>query len=348
VSYLVIDAAFLACPRPSDLPAEVRHKIVGAYVSRLAELSRLRTTCPSTNFLRDQQLPMALHEIGCYPFRTSLTEALTICADEFDIQVEDVNRLAHFLLERSDLIEDLGDFRDVAVENCSITPKLKNDQAPRLYAQLSRMLALIALGRENLGLGSENMLLATSLSSEGQEELAFRIGVSLAERHDGSIVEPENPIDITLPIHSDANSYLRAINPSVLIQQASADAIIDSCIAFAVRDDADPIARAMLLSKMIIIGQNFLGTASHLGFLHESIKIQRLLRACADVLLRRNLTKSHHLRSGPGGDDPQRTRGNFTAWRHDLDDEFHLHYWRNGEIIEFANVVVHNDFDITY
>lgn len=348
MSYMVIDAAFLACPRPSALPAEVRHKVVGSYISRLADISRLRTTCRSTSFLRDEQLPLALHEIGSYPFRASLTEAIAMCTDEFDVQVEDVNRLANFLIERSDLIEDLGGFRDVVVENCSVAPALENDPTPRLFNQLTRMLALVALGKDNLGKSSENMFLATSLSSEGQVELSFRIEVALAEMHDGSIVEPEDTISITLPVHSDTSTYLRTINSSVLIQQASVDAIIDGCIAFAVRDDDDPTARAVMLSKAMIVGQDFLQTASHLGFLHESSKIQRLLRACADVLLGRNLAKSHHLRSGQGGGDPQRTRGNFTAWRHDLDDEFHLHYWRSGEVVEFANVVVHNNFSITY
>lgn len=348
MSYLVIDAAFLACPRPSDLPADSRHTVVGSYVTRLADLSRLRTTCRSTGFIRDQQLPLALHEIGSYPFRAYLTEALAMCSDEFDVQVEDVNRLANFLLERSDLIEDLGDFRDVAIGDCSVIPALEGNPAPRLFAQLTRMMALVALAKQNLGPSFENMFLATTLTSEGQERLAFQIAVTLAERHDGSIAEPTEPVSITLPVHTDTSAYLRSLNLPVLLQQGSVDAVIDSCIAFAVRDEAEPAARAVSLSGMMTVGEDFLQSASRLGFLHEPSKIQRLLRACSDILSGRNLAKSHHLRSGRGANDPQRMRGNFGAWRHDLDDEFHLHYWRNGSAVEFANVVVHNDFSITY
>jgi hypothetical protein len=348
VSYLVIDAAFLACPRPSDLPADSRRTFVRSYVSRLADLSRLRTTCRSTGFIRDQQLPWALHEIGSYPFRASLAEALEMCSDEFDVQVEDVNRLANFLLERSELIEDLGAFRDVAIGDCAVEPAFHCNPAPVLLTQLTRMMALVGLAKEKLGQTLENMFLATTLTSEGQERLAFQIAVTLAERHDGSISEPTDPVIITLPVHKDTAAYLRALNLAVLIQQGSIDAVIDSCIAFAVRDDPEPAARAELLSGMMSVGEDFLQSASRLGFLHEPSKIQRLLRACADVVLGRNLTKSHHLRSGRGANDPQRVRGTFGAWRHDLDDEFHLHYWRSGTAVEFSNVVVHNDFSITY
>ena len=348
MSYLVIDAAFLACPRPSELPADERRTIVGSYVSRLADLSRLRTTCRSTGFLRDEQLPLALHEVGSYPFRASLTEALAMCTEDFDIQVEDVNRLANFLLERSDLIEDLGDFRDLVVEDCRVTPTLDSAHAPRLYAQLARMMALVALARHSLGRGAENMFLATALCTEERLELSFKIGVVLAERHDGSIVEPTEPVSITLPVHSGTKEYLKALNLSALIQHGTPEAVIDSCIACAAREDAEPVARAEVLSGIMTIGKDFVSSASRLGFLHEPGKIQRLLRACADILIGRNLGKSHHLRSGRGANEPQRMRGEFGAWRHDLDDEFHLHYWRSGDVLEFANVVVHNDFDITY
>lgn len=130
---------------------------------------------------------MVLHEVGSYPFRASLSEALAMCTEDFDVQVEDVNRLANFLLERSDLIEDLGDFRDLAVADCSVTPALDSQTAPSLFAQLARMVALVALAKNNLGLGVENMFLATALCKEEPDELSFKIDVDLAERHDGSI-----------------------------------------------------------------------------------------------------------------------------------------------------------------
>lgn len=348
MTYIIIDAASLACPRAGDLPQATRHAVVGRYVSRLADLSRLRTTCRSTAFLRDKQLPMTLHELGCYPFRASLNEALSLCSDEFDVQIEDVNRLANFLVERSDLIEDIGGYRDVAVEKCCVTPEFQAAPPPRLLAQLTRMMALVALAKESFGRRCQNMFLVTGLVPDSQGQLSFHIVVTLAERQDGSIVELAHPLSITVPIYADTVGFLRSLNVSVLLQQADVDALIDSCVAVAVRDEAEPDVRALTLSSQTNVGKDFLQSASRLGFLHEPSKILRLLRACADILLGRNLAKSHHLRTGEGANNPQRMRGDFGAWRHDLDDEFHLHYWRKGSTVEFANIVVHNDFDITY
>jgi hypothetical protein len=64
-------------------------------------------------------------------------------------------------------------------------------------------------------------------------------------------------------------------------------------------------------------------------------------------MLSQNMAAVHGLRTGMGGDDPQRTRGKDKAQRRDIDYEFHLHYWEcaNGTI-ELASVVHHNDFSI--
>lgn len=343
MSYLLLDAAFLACPRPMDMPQEERHTRVREYLLRLVELSSLRRTCRSTEFVRDSQLTLVLHELGSYPIRPSIIEALSLCSDEFEIQVEDANRLVYFLLERSALLEDMGGFIDVVVGEFSVVPEFDPAPPEKFLKQLIRTAALAALA-----IPAESTFLATSLVPQSQPNLSFNMTLTLVEKDDGSILEPTEPVSISLPIHKNTASYLKALNLSYLLGQENADALIDCCIAFAVRDEATPAERAAQLSGLISVGDDFVRTASRLGFLHEPSKMQRLIRACADILVGRNLAKSHHLRSGKGGNDAQRMSGNWGAWRHDLDDEFHLHYWRDGSVVKFANVVVHNDFDITY
>lgn len=93
-------------------------------------------------------------------------------------------------------------------------------------------------------------------------------------------------------------------------------------------------------------GGKFLETNGELGFLHEESKIKMLLKSCCDTILRQNMSKTHALRTGPGGNDPQVKRGNDLAMRRDIDYEYHLHYWETENGIEFASVVVHNDMTI--
>jgi len=73
------------------------------------------------------------------------------------------------------------------------------------------------------------------------------------------------------------------------------------------------------------------------------------LRAASEAIDRQNMPAVHALRTGPGGNDPQRIRrhDNAKAWRRDVDREYHLHYWETEDgTIEFASIGVHNDFTI--
>ncbi len=75
----------------------------------------------------------------------------------------------------------------------------------------------------------------------------------------------------------------------------------------------------------------------------------KLLRAVSETIDDENLRAAHPLRTGPGGNDPQRrrSRDQATAWRRDIDDEYHLHYWRLADgLAELSWVGPHNDFGI--
>lgn len=95
------------------------------------------------------------------------------------------------------------------------------------------------------------------------------------------------------------------------------------------------------------IGGEFLRRVEACGCLTHRARMNGLLRATADTVLRCNLAKTHALRDGMGGNSPQRMRGNDKAMRRDIDREYHLHYWEcEGSRPEFAAVGPHNCFDI--
>ena len=72
-----------------------------------------------------------------------------------------------------------------------------------------------------------------------------------------------------------------------------------------------------------------------------------MLRAIVETLERTQMTDTHALRTGLGGGDPARMRGDDRAMRRDIDRQYHLHYWQCADgTVELASVVVHNDFSI--
>lgn len=88
---------------------------------------------------------------------------------------------------------------------------------------------------------------------------------------------------------------------------------------------------------------DFLPSAKRLGFLDNEGQTARLLRASVDILMDQRLDQTHWIRTGPGGADPQLVRGRdgAGAWRKDIDHEFHLHYWKRANHVEFALVAKH-------
>lgn len=90
----------------------------------------------------------------------------------------------------------------------------------------------------------------------------------------------------------------------------------------------------------------FFEKAKHYGFAHDKTKIKMLMQSLCEVITNERLDKSHHLRGNSSGNSPQIVRNDYKASRHDIDREFHIHYWKKGNVVIFANLVVHNDFHI--
>lgn len=100
------------------------------------------------------------------------------------------------------------------------------------------------------------------------------------------------------------------------------------------------------------IGPGFLESLSRL----EGVKAEKvadvvfeIVTGLAPQIASRDV---HHLRTGPGGDDPVRTRGDGAiAWRASLQTNTpgarRIHYWvMQGGDIELARVATHDDFDV--
>jgi hypothetical protein len=97
------------------------------------------------------------------------------------------------------------------------------------------------------------------------------------------------------------------------------------------------------------VGENFLVSVAQCGLYNNRARMAAMIRAAIAVLCGNKLHATHALRVGRGPEDSQviRDSDHARAWRMDIDDELHLHYWKSAQHIEFADVVFHNDFHIT-
>jgi hypothetical protein len=347
VSDLLIDAPLLACPHPEHFTDQEFQSVFTDYLARLSDLTMIRACCKSVRFWRDEELSSVLHEQNCYPFRHSLALALGHLFDPLEFQTEDINVLATALLERSVTLEESGDIKDIVVSDCSLVGDPVRDRLPIFLNHVCRV---IALALPVLGDGKElrpNTYIASCGKQDSAEHVSASFTVEIAEGAEGPFEFADPLISVDVPNFRGALPMFEDADFTTWWAIATEAAVLDVCAIRAGIGEADPWVKIGAVRRQLTVGDDFISSASRLGFMHDATKIQRLLRVCDDLMVARNLADSHWLRVGKGSNESQRTRGEWRAWRHDIDHEFHLHYWTLGDRIELANVVVHNDFQIS-
>jgi hypothetical protein len=96
------------------------------------------------------------------------------------------------------------------------------------------------------------------------------------------------------------------------------------------------------------VGNEFLNSFQH----HNPSQTHstKFLQSIVETINNVNMSRTHSIRTGAGGGNPQRIRkkDRAKAFRRDIDKEYHLHYWicEDG-IVEFASInFPHDDFSI--
>jgi hypothetical protein len=345
VSDLIIDVPLLACPNPATYSQEDFQDVFISYLTALSDVSDLRSSFKSVRLWRDRDLPEILELEGAYPFHHSLATAFGSLFDDMDFQLEDASTLATSLLGKSSCFEDEGDISDVLVSGCKVGADAiigrSNLSIDHLCRQICLALPIVGDGKTF----NKNTYLASNIFGK-PNDVTIDYVLEMTERND-LIAEPRTSATVKIPSYRGSDSFLDEVDLAVWWKSGLEYSEIDSCCVCIVKQHTDMLERVDAIRSKLTLGTQFLHTAQALGFAHDPKKINRLLRVVSDLGVDRNLDQSHWLRKGKGANEPQRARGDWRAWRHDIDDEFHLHYWRKGECIELANVVVHGDFSIS-
>lgn len=317
------------------------------YLDRLLDWSPLMET-GLTRPLCSYTTLNALFESGAYP----LTPHIRSMIDRFGLRefsVQDIATVSDFLLARSMKIEDASGIKEILHSYIECLPAPHSaDEHPALRENSSYVLALLAawIGATG-GDGKANICICSCHDAPGH----IRIRATIDD------IDMAGPREAFAPFSTQAIVRAASDLPSTLLCMSEILAWQNSqtqeqaCLAVrlalykASRRLNQPISWDATPSP--IVRQELLESAMHLGFMHEPSKIGRLLSAMTDALAGRNLQSTHALRTARGGNAPQVRRGDAKAFRWDIDNEFHLHYWQLASGgIEFAKIVVHNDFTI--
>lgn len=286
-----------------------------------------------------------LYDEGKYPFHETIKVALRDSGLADIYQPSDIAEILNRLVEFSFTLEDKLNIDQVLTEirKSNIPFSSLNSEAIRQAQEEQAVLAGIAQRcAAAFEEGCTFVGMVESLESQGRNDLSVDAIVhEIDSRSSELLLQPPFDLALSGTAYECTTTLLKDSDLRELVARHVYD-----CSEF---DDAMMLLLTALCPKAKYsgkLGRDFFHSIDALHVTRNRTLLFSLIDCMKAVLNRENEDQCHRLRTGAGGNDPPRTQGNAVAWRRDIDREFHLHYWILGSDIEFASVVVHNDFSI--
>ncbi|HUS84502.1 MAG TPA: hypothetical protein VMX56_05125 [Anaerolineales bacterium] len=325
---------------------------VHGYVERILDWAKLLDE-PWIALCMSENASGALSTDALFPVRDRLRHLFT----RHGIQEYDVNTVAaviNRLLQHTPSFETYYRVHDTLSEDFTTTPDVMQFCTGQgLQTDLARCILLLAILRRHC----QEDILQNALVLRHCPERTIRVRALVHEiehERDGQfndIPKPPEYFEGNVLACDDFRGLLSCIDESAVLAGAiDADGVE---IAIRIRLYKSRIERneepQWDNAGGMIIGSHFRDAISRCCKNADPGFPDRALRAVCSAIDQQNLRAVHALRTGPGGNDPQRRRSfdNSKAWRRDIDHEYHFHYWelQNGSI-EVATVGVHNELSI--
>lgn len=285
-----------------------------------------------------------LVEANCYPVFPSIRDGLARANLDETYQTGDVVRIIDQLLRGVDTIESEIDIADFLADQICIHSPItfvgghnahERQQYPLVKLALGQFLTLFPAGR--------TWIVGQLVNSSGNTTQVSAVIQDIEWINLPRNLELPLNIDEQFPCRGDISQVLRGLELSVLNVDLTRECMTEL------------ISIALLQSEYIgnhtprfewSIGSQFCESVTRVHLDNNPIVMRSLLQACVSVICGISMDKTHPLRTGSGGNSPQITRMGATAWRRDVDYEFHLHYWCVDNRYVFASCGTHNCFSI--
>jgi hypothetical protein len=344
---ITIDAGLLAVPPVGSSADDAQH-----YVERILDWAKLLDE-PWIALCMSARSTQVLFEDGVYPVRDQLRQCFAHHGIS-QFSVNDVATVVNKLLQHTPSFETYYRVREALCENFSTSPDVMQFCTGQgLQTDLARCILLLAILRSHC----REDILQNALILKYCPNRIIQIRALVHEiDHDRSGWAPDIPappeyFEGDVLACDDFLGLLACIEETAVLTGATDSDGVE--IAIRVRLYKSRLARHEDPDWDNVAGMSM---GSHF---EDSILqccqdadpgfADRALRAICEAIDKRSLRSIHPLRTGPGGNAPQRRRSfdNAKAWRRDIDHEYHLHYWDLPDgSIELATVGIHSDYAI--
>lgn len=341
-----IDPFVLACP-----PVETELVEFEEYINNLLDWKELKELKWVSLYLSEKTYEV-LEQTHCYPPWDNLKQIITKLGMR-GVQPKDIIVLVDALIKKLPCIEKKLKLKEILFDNAQCIPDNHIVNRGLTYIeQYQRMMFFMYLTCFFEHAENKDQILITRLLERDHVSVAISGDIIECEFND-SLKNIELPSKVNSDFFSckNRNGLYLSIDPYALWRKADCEEAYRKAVYIYIYQKLKSVGLLLIEENLPVwsFGNELFRTAKELGFLREEEKIKLLFKSFADTILKENLGKTHWLRTGSGGNNPQRVKdgGVAKAWRRDIDYEYHLHYWEiEGKSVEFAAVVVHNDMSI--
>lgn len=341
---VTIDAGVLAVPHVDCAKDDAFQ-----YVDTLLDWSKLLDE-PWVAIYMSERASETLIDEDIFPLRDHLHELFNKHGI-VEYSVNDIATVAEKLLSLTPSFETYYRVKDVLSEHLETDPDvIRLTTHDGLQSDLARCIMLIAVLRKHCSqsLGGHSLILREA----PKQIIQVRAHIHAIEHTRDDIPAlpcPPEFFEGDVLVCDDFRGLIECLDESAILVGASDDigiklAIRIALFKYAIAQGDSPDWGGVIVP---IIGSRFRKLCQRVCADQGDSIPPKILRSIVETIKGQNLPAVHALRTGPGGNDPQRVRGSDKAQRRDIDREFHLHYWEYTDgTVELASVVYHNDFSI--
>ena len=344
LSSVTIDAGVLAVPYANCTKDDAYQ-----YVDTLLDWKQLLDE-PWVAIHMSERASEALIADALYPLRDQLKELFSAHGIvEYDVNT--VARIADQLLSITPSFETYYRVKDVLSDNLKTSPDLiRLTTHTGLQSDLARCVTLIAILRKHCSqpLAGHSFI----LKEASRQTIVVKAQIHDFEHERNDIPKlpcPPEYFEGDVMACDNFRGLIECLDEAAILVGASDNRGIELSIRISlfkhiIAQGEEPVWSNALIPK---VGTKFRELCQQCCTDQGDSLPPKILRSIMETIRGQNLPGIHALRTSSGGNVIQRLRGTDKAQRRDIDQEFHLHYWKCADgSIELASVVYHNDFSI--
>jgi hypothetical protein len=338
VTSALIDASVLAMP--SQKANEI---VIRQFISGLTDWSEM----VNGGFLRiytTKRLAEVLWQLGRYPDFPALKLLFQDRGPNFPYSANEVRRIVAGLENKAQSFEQEFGIESLLSSDERISPDVREQlEHACLQSELLENLIILVLLHTSRGAKNHSLLVGSYLNAS-----TVHIEAQVEDADCGKGIFP-----LTFPYQLNGDILLLTNAHDLLLDLKASELFLasldeqDMLKSFQVRLFQVRFERGEnpIWSKLpyMPLGHNFVDSA--VQYIQAGKDPDKLLRAMCDVFDELP-AKTHQLRIDKSGGSPQKIRetDGARAWRRDVDQASHLHYWKcTKDRIEFANVTTEHD-----